>query len=186
MDDEEASLFALFKAVDREGRGQLTEGELGRALVNGDYTTFDGATVRLMIRMFDADRSGTVGFDEFRNLWAFLASWRTLFDKFDRDCSGNISLAEFADALRSFGYTLSPDFVRLLFRSYDKRRQDAISFDLFVQACISLKRMTDVFKRYDDDRDGFVTLSFEEFLTGRRPSLSLSPLLLLSLGALKS
>ncbi len=27
--------------------------------------------------------------------------------------------------------------------------------------------MTDVFKRYDDDRDGFVTLSFEEFLTGQ-------------------
>ncbi len=29
-----------------------------------------------------------------------------------------------------------------------------------------LKRMTDVFKRYDDDRDGYITLSFEEFLTG--------------------
>jgi hypothetical protein len=41
-----------------------------------------------------------------------------------------------------------------------------MSFDLFVQACISLKRMTDVFKRYDDDRDGYITVSFEEFLTG--------------------
>ena len=40
-----------------------------------------------------------------------------------------------------------------------------MSFDLFVQACISLKRMTDAFKGYDDDRDGYVTLSFEEFLT---------------------
>ena len=26
--------------------------------------------------------------------------------------------------------------------------------------------MTDVFKRYDSDRDGYITLSFEEFLTG--------------------
>ena len=41
-----------------------------------------------------------------------------------------------------------------------------MSFDLFVQSCIILKRMTDVFKKYDDDRDGFITLSFEEFLTG--------------------
>ena len=41
-----------------------------------------------------------------------------------------------------------------------------MSFDLFVQSCIILKRMTDVFKRYDEDRDGFITLSFEEFLTG--------------------
>ena len=45
-------------------------------------------------------------------------------------------------------------------------RNMGLSFDLFVQACISLKRMTDVFKRYDEDRDGYITLSFEEFLTG--------------------
>lgn len=44
---------------------------------------------------------------------------------------------------------------------------NGMSFDLFVQACISLKRMTDVFKRYDDDRDGYITVSFEEFLTGK-------------------
>ena len=37
--------------------------------------------------------------------------------------------------------------------------QNAISFDLFVQSCISLKRMTEVFKGYDDDRDGYITLS---------------------------
>lgn len=48
-----------------------------------------------------------------------------------------------------------------------------MSFDLFVQSCIVLKRMTDVFKRYDDDRDGYITLSFEEFLTGKFPLLEL-------------
>lgn len=41
-----------------------------------------------------------------------------------------------------------------------------MSFDIFVQSCITLKRMTDVFKRYDEDRDGYVTFAFEEFLTG--------------------
>jgi len=40
-----------------------------------------------------------------------------------------------------------------------------MSFDMFVQSCISLKRMTDIFKKYDTDRDGYITLSFEEFLT---------------------
>lgn len=44
-----------------------------------------------------------------------------------------------------------------------------MSFDIFVQSCISLKRMTDVFKKYDTDRDGYITLSFEEFLTGGSP-----------------
>lgn len=47
------------------GSGALTEAELRTALVNGDWTPFDPHTVRMMIRMFDTDRSGSVSFDEF-------------------------------------------------------------------------------------------------------------------------
>ncbi|KAI5798832.1 hypothetical protein EDC01DRAFT_649417 [Geopyxis carbonaria] len=158
-------LYPLFKAVDKDGSGQLSEKELRAALVNGDWTSFDPHTVRMMIRMFDTDQSSTISFNEFCGLWGFLAAWRSLFDRFDTDRSGNISYDEFSNALAAFGYRLSPQFVQLLFRSYDRRGQNAISFDLFVQSCISLKRMTEVFKKYDDDRDGFITLSFEEFLT---------------------
>ncbi|KAL6869820.1 hypothetical protein ACO1O0_001151 [Amphichorda felina] len=159
------TLLPLFRAVDKDRTGQLSEKELSKALVNGDWTAFDPQTVRMMIRMFDSDRSGTIGFSEFCGLWSFLASWRTLFDRFDVDRSGNISLNEFTDALVAFRYRLSPQFVELLFRTYDKRQEGVMSFDLFVQACISLKRMTDVFKKYDDDRDGYITLSFEDFLS---------------------
>jgi Ca2+-binding EF-hand superfamily protein len=113
----------------------------------------------MMIRMFDTDRSGAIGFDEFCGLWGFLAAWRGLFDRFDADHSGNISLAEYSHALVAFGYRLSESFVGKMFQVYDKRGDGAISFDMFVQSCISLKRMTDVFKKYDDDRDGFITLS---------------------------
>jgi len=148
-----------------QGTGQLSERELSAALVNGDWTAFDPQTVRMMIRMFDSDRSGTIGFEEFCGLWSFLASWRTLFDQFDADHSGNISLDEFSRALVAFRYRLTERFVEILFRTYDKRNEGAMSFDLFVQACISLKRMTDVFKKYDEDRDGYITLSFEDFLT---------------------
>ncbi|KAG6005207.1 hypothetical protein E4U21_000336 [Claviceps maximensis] len=158
------TLLPLFRAVDKDGTGQLSEGELSAALVNGDWTAFDIHTVRMMIRMFDTDRNGTINFDEFCGLWSFLASWRTLFDRFDVDRSGNISLEEFTNALIAFRYRLSPAFVELLFRTYDKRGEGVMSFDLFVQSCISLKRMTDVFKKYDGDRDGFITLSFEDFL----------------------
>ncbi|KAL7936054.1 EF-hand [Trichoderma chlorosporum] len=165
LNGADPTLLPLFRAVDKDGTGHLSEKELSAALVNGDWTAFDIHTVRMMIRMFDADRSGTIGFQEFCGLWSFLASWRTLFDRFDVDRSGNISLPEFTDALIAFRYRLSPQFVELLFRTYDKRGEGVMSFDLFVQACISLKRMTDVFKRYDDDRDGYITLSFEDFLS---------------------
>ncbi|KAK3700903.1 hypothetical protein LTR37_015706 [Vermiconidia calcicola] len=170
------ALWPLFLQVDKDRSGQLSEEELRRALVNGDYTAFDVHTVKMMIRMFDTDRSGTINFDEFCGLWGFLAAWRGLFDRFDTDRSGSISYREFEDALVAFGYRLSPGFVGLLFGTYAKtksrgrgdegEREKVLSFDLFVQACISLKRMTDVFKKYDSDRDGYITLSFEEFLTG--------------------
>ena len=163
------ALWPLFLQVDKDRSGQLSEEELRRALVNGDYTAFDPHTVKMMIRMFDTDRSGTINFDEFCGLWGFLASWRGLFDRFDVDRSGNISFREFEDALVAFGYRLSPQFTQLLFGTFAKThsrgrgdegvREKVLSFDLFVQACISLKRMTDVFKKYDTDRDGYITLS---------------------------
>ena len=116
-------------------------------------------------------------FPEFQNLWRFLAAWRQLFERFDVDGSGRINRREFNAALVAFGYRLSDGFVKTLFETYARRPRDdgrrpsreevegSLSFDLFVQACISLKKMTDVFKGYDEDRDGYVTLSFEEFLS---------------------
>jgi len=67
-------------------------------------------------------------------------------------------LNEFKSALLAFGYHLSPEYVQLLFSTYDTKKRGVLSFDLFVQSCISLKRMTDVFKKYDTDRDGFIVL----------------------------
>ena len=133
-----------------------------------------------MVQMFDRDRDGAILFEEFVSLWRFLAAWRELFDRFDEDRSARISLTEFENALVAFGYRLSPAFVRALFTTFESKGwrrlapahrggRDGMSFDLFVQACITLKRMTDVFKRYDDDRDGYITISFEEFLTGGLP-----------------
>lgn len=155
----------MFRSVDTDGSGRLSQRELRSALVNSDYTSFDLHTIRMMIRMFNTDGTGTIGYEEFCNLWGFLGSWRGLFDKFDQDGSGSISYDEFSTALVAFGYRLTPQFVQLIFRTYDKRGTGALSLDLFVQSCISLKRMTDVFKRYDEDRDGYITLSFEDFLT---------------------
>jgi len=74
-------------------------------------------------------------------LWTFLTSWRHLFDRFDIDHSGTISLSEFSAALTAFGYRLSQAYVGELFEAYDVRGRNVLSFDMFVQACISLKRM---------------------------------------------
>jgi peflin len=153
------------------GSGSLSEKELSSALVNADYTSFDPYTIKSLLRMFSSTPTKShITYEEFINLWRFLAAWRELFERFDEDRSGRICLQEFGKALVAFGYRLSHTFTAVLYNSYNDRGgigrgKEGMSFDLFVQACISLKRMTDVFKGYDEDRDGYVTLSFEEFLT---------------------
>ena len=168
---DESDLFPLFRAANVSGSGSLSEKELSSALVNADYTSFDPFTIKCLLRMFSSTPTKSyITYEEFANLWRFLAAWRELFEKFDEDRSGRINLQEFGKALLAFGYRLSHPFTAVLYNSYNDRggtgrAREGMSFDLFVQACISLKRMTDVFKGYDDDRDGYVTLSFEEFLT---------------------
>ena len=125
-------------------------------------------------------------------LWEYLDQWRGLFRRFDRDNSKAIDRGEFTNALTAFGYRLSEKFINLLFTSYDKRGETQpahpssgrthvalgdgqISFDMFVQSMVTLKTLTDVFKQFvlmsdeadfrlDTDRDGFVTIGFEQFL----------------------
>ena len=58
--------------MDKRGTGQLTEEELRAALVNGDFTSFDPHTVKMMIRMFDSNGSGTIGFDEFWYVYSLI------------------------------------------------------------------------------------------------------------------
>lgn len=147
------------------GVGYITEKQLAENLVNSDRTKFDTYTVNMMVRMFDADRSGDLNFQEFVGLWQFLDRWRTIFNRFDTDRSGNISMDEFKNTLVSFQYRLSDGFIEFLFKNYDRENRGVITFDLFMQSCITLKRMTDTFKKYDDDRDGFITINFEDFVS---------------------
>lgn len=163
----DVNLKMLFNGVDKNGNGRLSEKELGNALVNGDFTKFNMETVRVMIKMFDRSGNGTIEFKEFCNLWRYLGDWRKLFDKFDLDKSGSISYDEYVRALEAFGYRLSNKFIQFMYGKYSSissTGERVIGFDLFVQSCISLKRMTDSFVTYDTDHTGYVNLSFEQFL----------------------
>ena len=44
--------------------------------------------------LFDRDRNGTMGLNEFQELLNYLNTWKGVFDRFDRDRSGNIDTDE--------------------------------------------------------------------------------------------
>ena len=59
---------------------------------------------------------------EFAGLWKYISDWQNVFRHFDRDRSGSIDGHELADALRNFGYDLSPFLLQLLEQKYGMSR----------------------------------------------------------------
>ncbi|GBC07271.1 hypothetical protein RclHR1_07350004 [Rhizophagus clarus] len=163
-------LYFWFQAVDTDKSGALTTEELQKALINGDWSPFNIETVRLMMNMFDTDNSGTINFQEFTGLWRYIEDWKKCFQTFDADGSGTINFAELKNALRTFGYNLSDNFINLLIKKYDKyggknnAGKGDVTFDNFVQSCVTVKTLTDAFRRYDTDNDGWILINYEQFL----------------------
>lgn len=63
------------------------------------------------------------------------------------------------------GYRLSDQFHDILIRKFDRQGRGQITFDDFIQGCIVLQRLTDIFRRYDMDQDGWIQVSYEQYLS---------------------
>ncbi|KAJ2714418.1 hypothetical protein H4R19_001740 [Coemansia spiralis] len=121
-------------------------------------------TVILMVKMFDRDHSGTIGFDEFVGLWRYIEDWKQCFRRFDADNSGTIDRGELFKALSAFGFRVSAPVVDTLLRKYDQQGRGAITFDHFINACVTIRSLTDAFRRLDENQDGWVNMNYDTFL----------------------
>ena len=102
-----------FTSVDRDRSGQISPLELQQALVNGNMSKFSEETCKMMISMFDTNKSGTIDMNEFGQLFSYVQQWRGIFMGFDRDRSGSIEAGEFSQALAQMGFNLSPQLVQV-------------------------------------------------------------------------
>ncbi|KAL7754147.1 hypothetical protein RI367_000127 [Sorochytrium milnesiophthora] len=162
--DNLEQLRVWFRAVDQDHSGSISAAELKTALVNADCTMFNDETIRLMMNLFDRNQNGSIDFQEFCGLWKFINEWKVCFVGFDTDGSGSIDRQELQQAFHAFGYRLSPKLIDLLIRKYDHYGHGDITFDAFIQTCVTVKSLTDSFLRFDTDRDGWVNLDYETFL----------------------
>ena len=160
-----------FQAVDQDRSGHIDAKELQRALVNGNWSHFSEEACRMMINMFDKDKSGTISLAEFGALFAYINQWKALFEGVDRDRSGFIEEGEFGQALQGMGYRFSQTFVQVgmvmmvmmmrllvmtrllttmlqnLLSKYDQKTR-RMTLDNFIVASVQIKRLTDSFRRY--------------------------------------
>uniref|UniRef100_A0A665V755 EF-hand domain-containing protein n=1 Tax=Echeneis naucrates TaxID=173247 RepID=A0A665V755_ECHNA len=140
----------FFPRVDKDRSGVISDSELQQALSNA---------------MFDRENKGGVNFNEFAGVWKYITDWQNIFRTYDRDNSGFIDRNELKQALTGFGYRLSDQFYSTLIEKFDRQRKGQVAFDDFIQCCIVLQRLTDVFRRYDTDQDGWIQVSYEQYLS---------------------
>ena len=157
-------LWSWFQSVDRDNSGNISSNELQQALLNNNWSHFNGETCRLMIGMFDKDKSGTINIHEFAALWKYIQEWKSCFDRFDTDRSGTINGHELNQAFTTFGYRLSPQFCNLCLRVFDSSNVNSMKFDDFIQCCVMLNTLTDAFRRFDTDQSGIITINYEQFM----------------------
>ncbi|EPY77720.1 programmed cell death protein 6-like protein [Camelus ferus] len=158
--------------VDKDRSGVISDNELQQALSNA---------------MFDRENKAGVNFSEFTGVWKYITDWQHVFRTYDRDNSGMIDRNELKQALSGFGYRLSDQFHDILIRKFDRQGRGQIAFDDFIQGCIVLQvrdcrkrgggsrsgratsqsqmRLTDIFRRYDTDQDGWIQVSYEQYLS---------------------
>uniref|UniRef100_A0A8C9RMU3 Programmed cell death 6 n=1 Tax=Scleropages formosus TaxID=113540 RepID=A0A8C9RMU3_SCLFO len=143
--------------VDKDNSGSISASELQQALSNGNLC--------VSVSMFDKDKKGGVNFSEFAGVWKYINDWQNIFRTYDRDNSGRIDRNELKQALTVFGYRLSEQFYSTLIHKFDRQQTGQMAFDDFIQCCIALQRLTELFRRYDTDQDGWLHLSYEQYLS---------------------
>lgn len=154
-----------FQTVDRDQSGQIQWEELQLALANGKGENFSPTACKLMIGMFDRDKTGTKGLNEFQLLYNYINQWLTVFRTYDRDQSGSIEEPELAQAFQQMGFRFSPEFVKFVIAKNDLKNHKQITVDQFIVTCVQIQRFTEAFRSRDKEMKGMISLTFEDFLS---------------------
>uniref|UniRef100_A0A1J3CE30 Putative calcium-binding protein CML49 n=1 Tax=Noccaea caerulescens TaxID=107243 RepID=A0A1J3CE30_NOCCA len=166
------NIVGCFQAADRDGSGFIDDKELQAALSSYNQS-FSLRTVHLLMYLFTNSNVRKIGPKEFTSLFYSLQSWRSIFERFDKDRSGRIDTNELRDALLSLGFSVSPMVLDLLVSKFDKSggRNKAIEYDNFIECCLTVKGLTEKFKEKDTALSGSATFNYENFMLTVLPFL---------------
>lgn len=67
-------------------------------------------------------------------------------------------------ALTQMGFRFSPEFIRFLIVKSDPENHRIMSVDQFIVVCVQIQRFTEAFRQRDTERNGTISIAFEDFL----------------------
>ena len=126
-----------------------------------NFDGFSNETCRSMVAMMDKDRSGKLGFEEFKKLWLDLRLWKSVFKKHDKDHSGNFNSFELREAFHTVGFKVSNATFKAMVMRYSGK-DGKIAFDDFILCVVRLKSMFETFE--ENKRGSNAHFSLDDFI----------------------
>jgi peflin len=158
----------MFASIDKDGSGSITANEL--TTVNFGGRLFTLATAKMLVSVFDTDRSGSIGFFEFAAMHKFIGSMVAAFNAHDRDRSGRIDVREACDAVGQAGFRFNVTTIQTLVTRFERRamygavQQSGLDMETFLQMCAYLGQIKSTFELQDTDRDGWININLENLV----------------------
>lgn len=164
--EQEKALRESFKKIagdDLEVDAYELQGILNAAFMKEfKFDGFSVDTCRSLVAMKDVDRSGKLGYDEFKKLWSDLRIWKAAFKDHDDDKSGNFNSYELRQTLHHIGVSVSNATFNSLVQRYS-RKDGKIYFDDYISCVARLSTMFDIFREVSAG-DKKAAFNLDEFI----------------------
>ncbi|CAL8102901.1 unnamed protein product [Calicophoron daubneyi] len=165
------SLTMEFKEAFRNVAGQ--SGVIGAAklrdILNAAFVQefpFDGfsiETARSMVALMDADLTGVLGFSQFENLWKNLKQWKTIFKRYDRNCTGKMNAFDLREVMKTVGVRMSNQVYKVITCRYTDG-DGQIEFNDYIMLVVRMTTLFETFKAQTHLKDGRAVVEMDEFI----------------------
>ena len=160
---ERQEMSAWFAAIDRDHSGHITANEIQACTFANVPLGYD--TAAKLVRVFDKDHNGWIGFTEYCSLHKFLSLMQQAFFAGDTDRSGTLDAREIHHALQVGRMQVAFSAVQALYNKYNRDGR-GVAFGDFLQLVAHIACAKSVFNWEDRAQGGrgTVNVTFDKFL----------------------